>query len=95
MSAIAESYSQLNDPAAAKTLLEQALTNVERTDNPQHKANALSAIAKTYAELEAWRQVNQTAASCTSNDCKAEVLSTGLTVRAEQLHPELKEEEEE
>jgi tetratricopeptide (TPR) repeat protein len=95
LSSIAEAYSKLSQPEAAKSMLLQAQTTAEKIDDPFSKAFALSSIAKAYAELEDWRQVNLTAALCTSNDCKAGVLSSGLTVWAEHQHPELKEEEEE
>jgi tetratricopeptide (TPR) repeat protein len=95
LSAIAQAYSKLSQPEAVKSVLMQAQTIAEKVDDPSLKANALSAIAKAYAELGGWQQVNLIADRCTSNDCEAGVLSTGLTVWAEHQHPELKEEEEE
>ena len=95
LNVIAKVYIDLNAPELAKPLLEQSQISAEQIDHLDNRVFALSAIAETYADLEDWRQVNRTAALCTSNDCKANVLSVGLTVRAEQLHPELKKQEEE
>jgi tetratricopeptide (TPR) repeat protein len=94
--AIAEAYGKLNQPEKAAELLKLAIASANQIqDYDDSKASALRAIAEAEANLKNWGQALKVTQQCPSNDCKVESLAKVLTVHAEQLHPELKEEKEE
>ncbi|MEA5533593.1 tetratricopeptide repeat protein [Crocosphaera sp. XPORK-15E] len=92
---IAVAYGKLNQLPDAQKLLGQALMAAESLEDSDSKANALIAIAEAEANLKNWGQALKATQKCPSKDCEVESLAKVLTVYAEQVHPELKEEEKE
>ncbi|MEM8781179.1 MAG: hypothetical protein AAGF26_20470 [Cyanobacteria bacterium P01_G01_bin.49] len=94
LGAIAQAYSQLQDPNQAVKLLEQALEAANQIESSDDKARALSAISQAQANLKRWGDALATTKKCPSHDCRVWSLSAVLRVYAEFKNPELKDEEE-